>query len=195
MTTLGYDEALAALQELNARDVLAPFEVGDIVHGLVAAGRGEQVTKRIASDLGRSLAWVRQRNLVAATFPPDARAELWGGEEPPPPVTWRHHWIAAGTDDPHGWLLLAIEEELSTRQLEEKISGDDPDSPADVVITVDPAAAEIHVRYREGTAALVSDAPMPGVLHVRDSEGLVLATRLKLPAEVIGHKVRLRRAR
>ena len=194
MTTLSYDQALYALQVLNAQDTLAPFQVGDIVHGLVAQD-SEQVTKRIASDLGRSLMWVRQRDLVAATFPPDDRLELWGGEEPPPPLSWRHHWIAAGTDDPHGWVRKAIEGELSTRQLEEAIWGTDPDSLDDVVITVDAPAAELHVAWRDGVAAEVADSGAPGVWHVRDSQGLVLATRLRLPAECAGKKFRLRRAR
>lgn len=191
---LQYDEVLAALQELEMTDKLAPFAVGDLVHGLVASDT-EHVTKQIASDLGRSLAWVRQRDLVAKVFVPDVRVELWGGEEPPPPVTWRHHWIAAQTDDPLGWITVAVNEELSTRQLQERIDGEDPDHPDDVLITVDPGSAEIHVRFREGVAAKVTDRPMPGVLHVEDSEGRILATRLLLPGECIGRKVRMRRAR
>lgn len=194
MPELQYDEVLAALQELEEQDKLAPFAVGDLVHGLVAQDT-EHVTKRIASDLGRSLAWVRQRDLVAKVFVPDARAELWGGDEPPPPLTWRHHWIAAQTDDPHGWIRAAIAEELSTRQLQEAIDGEDPDRPDDVLITYDPGAAEIHVQFREGVAAKVSDRPMPGVLHVEDSEGRILATRLRLPEECANRKVRIRRAR
>lgn len=194
MSALDYNEALAALQQLEERDKLAPFEIGDLVHGLVATST-ENVTKRIASDLGRSLAWVRQRDLVAKVFPPDARVELWGGEEPPPPVTWRHHWIAAQTDDPLGWITVAINEELSTRQLQEAIDGADPDTADDILITVDPGSAEIHVQFRQGVAAKVSDRRTPGVLTVEDSEGRILATRLKLPMSCIGKKVRLRRAR
>ena len=191
---LSYDEALSALQELNARDVLGPFHVGDIVHGLVAQDT-EQVTKQLAHDLGRSLAWVRQRDLVARIFRPDERLELWGGEEPPPPVTWRHHWIAAGTEDPHGWVKLAIEKQLSTRQLEEVIWGEDPDRPSDIIITVDPVAGELHVQWQEGTAATVADSGAPGVTHVRDTAGSLLATRLRMPEVCVGHKVRIRRAR
>jgi len=194
VTTLSYDEALAALQELEATDKLTAFAVGDIVHGLVAQG-GPQVCKRVAVDLGRSLAWVRQRDLVAEVFPPDVRTRLWHGEEPPPPVVWRHHWVAAGTDDPEGWLLKAIANEWSTRQLEEAINGEDPDAPDDVLVTVDAPAGEVHVRYREGTAAKITDAAVPGVSHVLDAQGRVLATRLRLPAECAGRKVRLRRAR
>lgn len=191
---ISYDEALTALQELEAGDKLRPFEVGDIVHGLVAQDT-EHVTKRVASDLGRSLAWVRQRDRVAKAFPPEVRAELWVGAEPPPPVTWRHHWIAAFTNDPPAWIRLAIDDELSTRQLQDAIDGEKPDRPDDVVITVDMPAAEIHVQFRPGTTVRVTDTPMGGVLHCLDASGTLLATRLRLPAEVVGRKVRLRRAR
>jgi len=151
---LSYDEALAALQQLEERDKMTPFAVGDIVRGAVAAlgGRTTETCKRLAGDLGRSLSWVAQREMVAAAFPLELREELWGGEEPPPPVTWVHHRIVVyrckTPEEMQRWIRIAIDQQLSTRQLEEALAGVKPDSGDDIVITVPAPGTPVLGRVR-----------------------------------------------
>ena len=198
---LSYDEALAALQQLEERDKMTPFAVGDIVRGAVAAlgGRTTETCKRLAGDLGRSLSWVAQREMVAAAFPLPLREDLWGGEEPPPPLTWVHHRIVVyrckEPADMQRWIRISIEQQLSTRQLEEALAGGKPDSTDDIVITHDQVAGEVHVLLSDRTAEHVAASSTPGVLTVADGDGATTAIHVRLPEAAMGRKARLRRVR
>lgn len=198
---LSYEEALAALQQLEERDKVTPFAVGDIVHGLVAmlSGRTTETCKRVAGDLGRSLSWVAQREMVATAFPPEVREELWESAEPPPPLSWVHHRIVVYTlSDPaeqRAWIRRVIDEQLSTRQLQELLAGVQPDSGEDIVITHDQVAGEVHVLLSDRTAEHVAASSTPGVLTVADGQGATTAIHVRLPEAAMGRKARLRRVR
>jgi len=198
---LSYDEALAALQQLEERDKMTPFAVGDIVRGAVAAlgGRTTETCKRLAGDLGRSLSWVAQREMVAAAFPLALREELWGGQEPPLPVTWVHHRIVVyrckEPAEMQRWIRISIDQQLSTRQLEEALAGEKPDSTDDIVITHDQVAGEVHVLLSGRTAEHVANSSTPGVLTVADGDGATTAIHVRLPESAMGRKARLRRVR
>lgn len=198
---LSYEEALAALQQLEERDKVTPFVVGDIVYGLVSQSPAGKVAtcKNLAADLGRSLSWVQQREMVAAWFPPDIREVLWAGAEPPPPLTWVHHRIVVYTletaIEQRAWIRRVIEEQLSTRQLQELLAGERPDSQDDIVITHDQVAGELHVLLKEDTACHVQGSSTPGVLTVADGDGATTAIHVRLPETAMGRKARLRRVR
>jgi hypothetical protein len=180
---------------------MTPFAVGDIVRGAVASlgGRTTETCKRLAGDLGRSLSWVAQREMVAAAFPPELREELWEGEEPPPPVTWVHHRIVVyrckEPAEMQRWIRISVEQQLSTRQLEEALAGGKPDSTDDIVITHDQVAGEVHVLLSDRTAEHVAAAGAPGVLTVADGDGATTAIHVRLPEAAMGRKARLRRVR
>lgn len=202
LAELSYDEVLAALQQLEERDKLTPFTVGDILAFQLedAPGKGgTALLKRVAGDLGRSLSWVAQREMVAVAFPPPLRVELWGGQEPPPPVTWVHHRIVVYAchepEDMQRWIKVAIEQQLSTRQLTEAIKGERPDSTDDIIITHDQVAGEVHVLLSGRIAEHVAASSTPGVLTVADGDGATTAIHLRLPEAAMGRKARLRRVR
>lgn len=197
----GYNEALTALQELDEHDKLTPFLVGDVVTALVGERRGHwAMLKLLASDLGHTTGWVRQRHGVSEWFPPGVRAELWGADVPPPPVTWSHHraaWHAAA--DPaaaQAWVRKAIDEQMSVRQLREQMVGLDPDHDDDIVISFDAKSAELHVHLgSERRAVRVLASGVPGLWRSVDDESRTTDIRLVLPASCAGRKLRVKQVR
>lgn len=71
--------------------------------------------REVSAQLGCSPAQVRELHRTFCAFPdPASRAK---------DVSFRHHRIAAHTEDPERWLLTAIAEGWSTRQFEEAVKG------------------------------------------------------------------------
>jgi hypothetical protein len=196
----GYNEALSALQELDEHDKLSPFLVGDVIVALCGERRGHwALLKQLASDLGHSLSWVRQRHGVSEFFPPGVRAELWGADGPPPPVGWSHHRAAwhASVDAAaaQAWIRKAIDEQMSVRQLREAMIGLDPDHADDIVISWDAKAAELHIQLREGRVVRVLATGVPGLSRSVDNESRTVHIHAVLPADLAGRKLRVKQTR
>jgi len=69
--------------------------------------------RRTASWLGCSAAQVRELAKTFKAFPDETKRI--------PVLSWRHHRIAANTDNPEKWITLAADNEWSTRQMQEQV--------------------------------------------------------------------------
>lgn len=78
----------------------------------ITEGMGVSV-RRTASWLGCSAAQVRELRKTFKVFPDETKRI--------PSLYWRHHRIAANTDEPEKWLTLAADNDWSTRQMQEKV--------------------------------------------------------------------------
>lgn len=81
----------------------------------------------IASAVGCSASRVQKLTRTFNAFPdPEARSPL---------LSFRHHTIAAYTEHPHEWLAKAVDNQWSTRQLQEAVKGDiSPEAAQEVLI-------------------------------------------------------------
>jgi len=70
-------------------------------------------TRLTASWLGCSAAQVRQMVKTYNAFPDEAMRV--------PSLSWRHHCVAANTEEPCKWIASAADNDWSTRQMQEKI--------------------------------------------------------------------------
>jgi hypothetical protein len=78
----------------------------------ITEGMGVSVRKT-ASWLGCSTAQVRELRKAFKAFPDENNRN--------PSLSWMHHRIAANTDDPEKWIILAADNGWSTRQMQEKV--------------------------------------------------------------------------
>lgn len=69
--------------------------------------------RKAASWLGCSAAQVRELAKTFKAFPDESKRV--------PSLSWRHHRIAANTDNPEKWITLAADNEWSTRQMQEQV--------------------------------------------------------------------------
>lgn len=67
----------------------------------------------IGSSVGCSASYVTQLARTWRTFPHEEERIPW--------LSFTHYKIAAMTEDPQGWITRAVDESLSTRQMEEEI--------------------------------------------------------------------------
>lgn len=100
------EEVLQAVVSLDQEADEAKWLQGEILASLLECG----LTKGwLASQLNRSRAFIHKRVLTWRAFPEEGSRE--------PALWWEHHWLAARTDDPKGWLARAAEEGWSTREM------------------------------------------------------------------------------
>jgi hypothetical protein len=78
----------------------------------ITEGMGVSI-RRTASWLGCSAAQVRELAKTFKAFPDETKRIL--------SLSWRHHRIAANTDNPEKWITLAADNEWSTRQMQENV--------------------------------------------------------------------------
>lgn len=105
---LSYEEFVARLVDVRSAGERAIWLVGDWLREyahLVPDGRS---LRRIASDVGMSVATLALRRKVSATFPEDIRAY---------DQSWTLHELACRTPDPEGWLQRAMEGSWSVRDM------------------------------------------------------------------------------
>jgi len=102
----------AALQYFTELQDTIQWKKADFVLK-VYARFGKEGLKTVASTTGLAVSSLYQMVKVANTFPPDRRLRM---------LSWRHHVIAAYSDDPYSWLEKAHDEGWSTSELERNIA-------------------------------------------------------------------------
>lgn len=108
MTTI--EDLISLLIEGEQQADEIRFMQGQVIDELVT--RGVKYSW-IASQIGKSAAWVRTTHKTYLAFPTE--------EDRIPGLSWTHHKIAAATEDPKGWIERAANEEMSTRELRKAI--------------------------------------------------------------------------
>jgi hypothetical protein len=113
MTTYqSIDEVVTDFGDAMTDETAAAFRQGKIIAAAIESGlKAREVVRACASHTRMKSRTVYNRLKVYRTF----------GDDWNPQVGITMHLLAANTDDPHGWLAKAVDENMSTRQLENAI--------------------------------------------------------------------------
>lgn len=108
-----YEEDLALFQEILEKGEETLWEQAQAA-ALMEAKYGRDTAKMLASDTGLSASYIRMITATYKAFPtPESRVA---------DLSFSHHRIAAGTDDPEKWIEHAAEHDLSCGDLRQAIA-------------------------------------------------------------------------
>ncbi len=110
-----WEEYVSTFLEVDEAEQGCLWSKGDIALE-VDTVYGDGSLERFAGDVGVTVQHVRRLRQTSKTFTNEHRCSF---------LSWRHHHIASQTDDPHGWIQKAHDNNWSTRDLEAAIKGDD----------------------------------------------------------------------
>lgn len=105
-----WEEILQLLLSLEEAQDDCKWQQGKILAALIDCGVPQKV---IVSETGKSSSCIRERVKTWRAFPDESTRVR--------ELSWQHHRIAAGTDDPQGWIAKAADNHWSTRDLEKAI--------------------------------------------------------------------------
>lgn len=107
-----WEEILQLLLSLEEAQGDCKWHQGEILASLAECGVPQ---KAVASEIGKSASYVRERIKTWQAFPEEGTRVR--------ELSWQHHRIAAKTDDPQNWIAEAANNGWSTRDLERAIRG------------------------------------------------------------------------
>lgn len=105
-----WEEVLQVLLSLEEAQDDCKWRQGEILAALVDCGVPQRT---IASEMGKSASYIRERVKTWRAFPDEGTRVR--------DLSWQHHRIAAKTDDPQAWITKASDNGWSTRDLERAI--------------------------------------------------------------------------
>lgn len=105
-----FQNTILTVVDALEREAESHWAIGEALARLPAT---KGIDKAIASEVGKSAAWVSDHRRAAVAFPPELRAL---------DMPFQIHVACARTSSPADWLAWAVEEQASTRQLREKLA-------------------------------------------------------------------------
>ncbi|MEW6228061.1 MAG: hypothetical protein AB1700_08250 [Bacillota bacterium] len=105
-----WEEILQLLLSLEEAQDECKWQQGEVLAALAECGVSQ---KAVASEIGKSASYVRERIRTWRAFPEEGTRVR--------DLSWQHHRIAAKTDDPQNWIAKAADNGWSTRDLEQAI--------------------------------------------------------------------------
>jgi hypothetical protein len=143
------DEVITEYGGAMVDETAAAFRQGAIIaHAIDSGFKAREVVKACASHVRRKSRTVYNRLKVYRAF----------GDDWNPQVDWTTHLIAAGTENPREWLERAVDENMSSRQLENAIGNRPTVYLKNVLATV----CQVHHDKRSATGFHVIELAIEG---------------------------------